>query len=92
MQRFWIILNFCGVKQRNTGLRKAIKDDIIKIQRVKNFDPITQKHYHKNLVYDYNDGNHHFCVTYSAEDIIETFVVDEGYGYARAKAGRSYGL
>lgn len=52
------------------------------------FDPVTQKHYHKTLVYDYNDGKYHFRVSYSAEDIIETFVVDQGYGSARAKASK----
>ncbi len=58
-------------------------------QRDKEFDPITKKHYHKTLVYDYNDGNHHFRITYSAENIIETFVVDQGYGSARAKASKA---
>ena len=57
-------------------------------QKDEQYDPITQKHYHKTLVYDYNDGKHHFRVTYSAEDIIETFVVDQGYGSARAKASK----
>ena len=53
------------------------------------FDPITQKHYHKTLIYDYNDGTHRFRVTYKAKDIIETFVVDQGYGSARAKASKA---
>ncbi|MBE6589815.1 MAG: hypothetical protein E7643_06510 [Ruminococcaceae bacterium] len=53
------------------------------------FDPITKKHYHKTLIYDYNDGKHHFRVTYRAKDIIETFVADEAYGSARASAGRA---
>lgn len=57
-------------------------------QRDAAFDPVTKKHYHKTLVYDYHDGTRHFRVTYSAEDIIETFVVDQGYGSARAKASR----
>ena len=39
------------------------------------FDPITQKHYHRKLVYDYNDGVRHYRITYAAEKIIETFVV-----------------
>lgn len=53
------------------------------------FDPITKKHYHKTLVYDYNDSKHHFRVTYAAENIIETFVVDQGHGSARAKASKA---
>ncbi len=36
------------------------------------FDEVTKKHYHKTLVYYYNDSKHHFRVTYSAEDIIKT--------------------
>lgn len=36
-----------------------------------------------------NDGKYHFRITYSAEDIIETFVVDQGYGSARAKASKA---
>lgn len=58
-------------------------------QRDKTFDPITQKHYHKTLIYNYNDGKYRFRITYSAENIIETFVVDEGYGSARAKASKA---
>ena len=58
-------------------------------QKDKTFDPITKKHYHKTLVYDYNDGKQHFRITYAAEDIIETFVVEQGYGSARAKASRA---
>lgn len=58
-------------------------------QKDKTFDPITKKHYHKTLIYDYNDGAHHFRITYSAEKIIETFVVEEGYGSARAKASKA---
>lgn len=57
-------------------------------QRDKQFDPITKKHYHKTLVYDYNDGKRHFRITYEAKDIIETFVVEQGYGSARAKASK----
>lgn len=34
----------------------------------------------------FSSKTHHFRVTYSAEDIIETFVVDRGKGSARAKA------
>ncbi|MBQ8696955.1 MAG: hypothetical protein IJ519_04465 [Clostridia bacterium] len=64
-------------------------DAITYEQKDKTFDPVTKKHYHKTLVYDYNDGKHHFRITYSAEDIIETFVVDEGYGSARAKASKA---
>ncbi len=64
-------------------------DAITYEQRDATFDPITKKHYHKTLVYDYNDGKHHFRVTYQAEDIIETFVVDQGYGSARAKASKA---
>lgn len=49
------------------------------------FDPITQKHYHKKLVYDYNDGTQHYRVTYSAEKIIETFVVADAKTNVQAK-------
>lgn len=58
-------------------------------QRDVAFDPVTQKHYHKTLVYNYNDGSCHFRVTYKAENIIETFIVDQGYGSARAKASKA---
>ena len=61
-------------------------DAITYEQKDEAFDPITKKHYHKKLVYDYNDGKNHFRITYAAENIIETFVVDQGYGSARAKA------
>ena len=64
-------------------------DAITYEQKDEDFDPITKKHYHKTLVYDYNDGKHHFRITYAAEDIIETFVVDQGYGSARAKASKA---
>ena len=37
------------------------------------YDSATKKHYHKKLVYDYNDGTQHYRVTYAAENIIETF-------------------
>ena len=63
-------------------------DAITYEQKDKEFDPVTQKHYHKTLVYDYNDGTQHFRVTYKAKDIIETFIVDQGYGSARAKASK----
>lgn len=63
-------------------------DAITYEQRDVAFDEITKKHYHKTLIYDYNDGKYHFRVTYSAKDIIETFVVDQGYGSARAKASK----
>lgn len=63
-------------------------DAITYTQKDAEFDPATKKHYHKTLIYDYNDGTHHFRVTYSAEDIIETFVVEQGYGSARAKASK----
>lgn len=50
------------------------------------FDPITEKHYHKKLVYDYNDGKQHYCVTYAAEKIIETFVVANSKTSVQAKS------
>lgn len=50
------------------------------------FDPITQKHYHKKLVYDYNDGTQHYRITYAAEKIIETFVVADSKNSAAAKS------
>ena len=64
---------------------KAIKYE----QKEPAFDETTQKHYHKKLIYDYNDGKHHFRITYAAEDIIETFVADQGHGSARAKASKA---
>lgn len=71
------------------GERLGCDIDAITYQQLdKKFDPITKKHYHKTLVYDYNDKNCHFRVTYRAEDIIETFVVDQGYGSKRAKASK----
>ncbi len=63
-------------------------DAITYEQKDRAFDPVTKKHYHKTLVYDYKDSAHHFRITYSAENIIETFVVEEGYGSARAKASK----
>ena len=50
------------------------------------FDPITEKHYHKKLVYDYNDGTQHYRITYSAEKIIETFVVADSKTSVQAKS------
>ena len=50
------------------------------------FDPITEKHYHKRLVYDYNDGAQHYRVTFIAEKIIETFVVSDSKHAVQAKA------
>ena len=50
------------------------------------FDPVTQKHYHRKLVYDYNDGTQHYRVTYRAEKIIETFVVADSKTSAAAKS------
>ena len=50
------------------------------------FDPIAEKHYHKKLVYDYNDGEQHYRVTYSAEKIIETFVVADAKTSVQAKS------
>ena len=64
-------------------------DSIKYEQKDAEFDPITKKHYHKTLVYDYNDGKYHFRVIYEAKNIIETFVVDQGYGSARAKASKA---
>ena len=37
------------------------------------FDPVTQKHYHKTIVYDYDDGKQHYRITYRAKEIIEYF-------------------
>lgn len=72
------------------GVRLGCDIDAIKYeQRDEEFDPITQKHYHKTLVYDYNDKSNHFRVTYNAENIIETFVAAEGEGTARAKASKT---
>lgn len=50
------------------------------------FDPITQKTYHKTLIYDYNDGAQHYRITYRAEDIIETFTVAQAKTNAAAAA------
>lgn len=50
------------------------------------FEPITEKHYHKQLIYDYNDGAQHYKVTYSAEKIIETFVVADSKTSVQAKS------
>ena len=50
------------------------------------FDPVTEKHYHKKLVYDYNDGVQHYRITYSAEKIIETFVVADSKTSVQAKS------
>ena len=50
------------------------------------FDPITEKHYHKKLVYDYNDGTQHYRITYAAEKIIETFVVADSKTSVQAKS------
>ena len=50
------------------------------------FDPITEKNYHRKLAYDYNDGKRHYHVTYSAEKIIETFVVANAKTSMQAKS------
>lgn len=51
------------------------------------FDPVTKKHYHKTLVYDYNDGSQHYTITYKAENIIEYFTIADAKNTAQAKAG-----
>lgn len=50
------------------------------------FDPITKKHYHKKLVYDYDDGSQHYRVTYRAEKIIETFTIMDSKTSVQAKS------
>lgn len=35
------------------------------------FDDVTKKHYHKKLIYDYDDGNVHYCITYRAEECLD---------------------
>ena len=37
------------------------------------FDPVTNKHYHKKLIYSYNDGNINYKITYQMNEIIEYF-------------------
>lgn len=36
-------------------------------------DTVTGKHYHKYLIYDYNDGRQHYRITYKMENLIEQF-------------------
>lgn len=50
------------------------------------FDPVTEKHYHKTLVYDYEDGASRYRITYRAQNVIETFVVADSKNTAQAKA------
>ena len=50
------------------------------------FDPVTKKHYHKTLEYDYNDGEQHYRITYQAENIIETFTVADSKNSPQAKS------
>lgn len=50
------------------------------------FDPVTRKHYHQKLCYDYNDGQQHVRVTYAAKEIIEYFTVANAKTSAQAKA------
>lgn len=50
------------------------------------FDSVTEKHYHKKLVYDYNDGTQHYRITYAAEKIIETFVTADSKTSVHAKS------
>ena len=55
-------------------------------QEEPDFDPVTKKHYHKKLVYDYNDGTQHYRVTYRAKEIIEYFTVADSKTSVQAKA------
>lgn len=50
------------------------------------FDPVTQKHYHKCLEYDYNNGAQHYRIRYLAQEIIETFTVADSKTTVQAKA------
>ena len=50
------------------------------------FDPVTKKHYHKTLVYDYDDGSQHYRITYRAEDIIEYFTLADSRESVQAKS------
>ena len=68
---------------------KKLGDDpryITYSQKETAFDPVTQKHYHKHLVYDYNDGNQHYRVTYQAKEIIERFTSTDTKTAVHAKA------
>lgn len=56
------------------------------IQSDPEYDPVTKKHYHKTLVYDYNDGQQHYRVTYRAREIIEYFTVADSKTTVQAKA------
>lgn len=50
------------------------------------FDPVTKKHYHRTLVYDYNDGRKHVKVTYRQQDIIEYFTAADSKTSVQAKS------
>lgn len=36
-----------------------------------NYDPISQKHYAKNIIYNYDDGHTRYVITYTMEETIE---------------------
>ena len=48
------------------------------------FDPVTKKHYHKKLIYDYNDGTIRYEIIYEMNEIIEYFTYKNNEGNAAA--------
>lgn len=50
------------------------------------FDENTKKTYYKKLEYDYDDGEHHYLITYRADEIIEYFNAEEGKDDAQVQA------
>ena len=64
----------------------SLTEDVTYENTVEYLEKIFKKHYHKKLVYDYNDGAQHYRITYSAEKIIETFVVADSKTSVQAKS------
>lgn len=50
------------------------------------YDPVTEKHYHRTLVYDYDNGRRHYRITYRQQDIIEYFTVSDSKNAVQARS------
>lgn len=56
------------------------------------FDEHTGKHWHKNLVYDYDDGAFRYRISYDAEQVIERFSVADSKNVDAAKTNAAMRL
>ena len=78
---FWIAKD--GVKLADDGYKVNYS------QLDEAFDPITGKHYHKKLIYDYKDENCRYRITYQMQDILEYFNLERADENAAAKCPKA---